>query len=951
VYPFSKLVTQQDRDTVASIRGAVARTSKIASHVSKWSSVDAADLAKMHWIHSSELALGSEFPHAVAKKYPRLMPTKHDLSVKRYVILTDEALFLTWYAPRKRKSGSSSASKDAEDEIIAELIKNYDKDGSGGLDIVEVSQFLQEAGGGRVPTHDELLWVMKTATPQRIKKNHDLLGKQELRIEHLRAAALAYSEYRQREAELDEIFDKYDDDDNGVLDRSELTNIVTDYLTETDQTKSSLEALSDEQRKLKDTRPERVKIMVEKLLQASVSIKEDVITKPEMIKALVMIQNEGKSVDPEVEDERSSVVIKMCVTLDTSKNTAHETRSEKSFKEAVKKAAYDVCGFTTGSSEVQVATSQEGEQKQGISSFEEVFAAAEAGALPRAVAGAEGSTISARDFNVSVHIPYTEKLHDDNAIAEVFTCSSFQLHFTVIVQGDLQSISNFKLSKRKLSKRLQDAGWSAKHIEETFSYFPNAFQVSDVLPLTEMVTPLVVDRMARTSRNKGLAAITNRVWKSLKSFWRTRSKMTPVALTVRLSLPMKAHNLNKTLRTELVQATCDALNAAAKSQMVLEPSRVQIRNVKSIASLMPPVNDQETPSAANQEEFEYKWDLFISYRVTSDSDLVEKLYDKITKAHPTMKVFLDKCELVLGESWGQGFADAITHSRVVVLVMSRGTFSCSHGKTCAKCPNNISRLEQSPEAEDNVILEYDLALELFEMGRVKRIVPLLVGDLEDDNRLGKMYLDFFNQFRPCLCWDAIPDKKASAIQKRACHMLSKNPELKVQLDASKDRNLANKKLREGIPSLLRGRTVKQTLHAITCMQGIKLVGLPDSTISEACKRLGDTAWDLHLLDENKEVEYYHGPKMDHTSVEILVDAFHKSHMHQQVTRRSSLLLPSRRLSHLSTSPPLLCLASDPFCPTPIWLSSWIWKRLWKNATCRTSCMRKGRTRRSRCTNR
>ncbi|MFN9939303.1 MAG: hypothetical protein ACK56I_07495, partial [bacterium] len=82
---------------------------------------------------------------------------------------------------------------------------------------------------------------------------------------------------------------------------------------------------------------------------------------------------------------------------------------------------------------------------------------------------------------------------DEKKIEEIFRGSNFELHFTVIVDGDLHSISNFKLSKRKLSKRLQDAGWSAKHIEETFSYFPNAFQVSDVLPLTEMVTPLVVD--------------------------------------------------------------------------------------------------------------------------------------------------------------------------------------------------------------------------------------------------------------------------------------------------------------------------------------------------------------------------------------------------------------------------------------------------------------------------
>ena len=192
-----------------------------------------------------------------------------------------------------------------------------------------------------------------------------------------------------------------------------------------------------------------------------------------------------------------------------------------------------------------------------------------------------------------------------------------------------------------------------------------------------------------------------------------------------------------------------------------------------------------------------------------------------------------------------------------------------------------------------MILEYELALEMFEMGRVKRIVPLLVGDQDDDSRLGNMYLDFFDKFKPCLNWDTIPDKKASTIQKRAVHMLSKIPELKLHLDASRDRNLINTKLREGIPSLMRGRTVKQTLTAIVSMHGIKLMGLPDSTISEACKRLGETAWDLRLLDENKEVEHHHGPKMDHTSVEILVDAFHKSHMHQQVTRRSALLFSSR----------------------------------------------------------
>jgi Ca2+-binding EF-hand superfamily protein len=882
--------------------------------------MDAKDLAKMHWILSSELILGSEFQHAVAKKYPRLMPTKLDQSVKRYVILTHEAMFFTWYAPRKRKSGSSSASKDAEDEIIAELVKQYDTDGSGGLDVDELGQFLQEAGGGKAPTQDELLWVMHMATPHKIKKN--ALGQQELKIEHLRAAALAYSEYRQREAELDEIFDKYDDNDNGVLDHSEMTNMVTDYLTDTDAQKNTKEELSEEQRyELEGTRPERVNAMVQKLLEASGEIKEDGITKPEMIKALVMIKNEGKAVEPEVEEDRSKFVIKLYVKLDINNKKPLETRSEQSFKEAVEKAAYDVYDLTTGASQAQVLTRLGGEQQSTSAVASQN--GERAGVMPRAGSGAGGgatvvTSIPVRDLKVSVHIPYTETLVDEKKIEEIFRGSNFELHFTVIVDGDLHSISNFKLSKRKLSKRLNDAGWSVKGMDEIFSYFPETFEVFDVLPLTEMVTPLIVDRMPRISRNNGLADIMRRMWKSLVALVnarRDRSKK-PVALSVMLSLPMKAHNLNKKMRTELALATCKALNAAAKSVQVhgtLDPSRVQIRNVRSIAA-MQPVDDQGSPStAAEHDEFEYKWDLFISYRVTSDSDLVEKLYDKIMQKHPTMRVFLDKRKLVLGEAWDQGFADAITHSRVVVLVMSRGTFSCPHGKTCVKCPNNVARLEHNPDAEDNVILEYDLALEMFEMGRVKRIVPLFIGDQDDDSRLGNMYLDFFDKFKPCLCWDAIPDWKACAIQKRACHILSKIPELKVQLDASKDRNLTNKKLREGIPSLLRGRTVKQTLNAMISMQGIKLVGLPDSSISEACKRLGETAWDLRLLDENKEVDHHHGPKMDHTSVEILVDAFHKSHMHQQV---SSLLHSSRSFAPLLSSsrvPPL----SRPLCFSPL----------------------------------
>jgi hypothetical protein len=152
---------------------------------------------------------------------------------------------------------------------------------------------------------------------------------------------------------------------------------------------------------------------------------------------------------------------------------------------------------------------------------------------------------------------------------------------------------------------------------------------------------------------------------------------------------------------------------------------------------------------------------------------------------------------------------------MVVLVMSRGTFNCKHGGQCDLCPENIARLQAKPHLEDNVLLEYDMALELFEAGRVKKIVPLLVGDIVEHGSQ-EMYRDFFDKFTPAISWKTVPDSQAIKIQKRAIHMLSKDPELKLRLESSKNRNLQNARLREGIPTLMKGRTVHQTMTAGVC---------------------------------------------------------------------------------------------------------------------------------------
>ena len=49
-------------------------------------------------------------------------------------------------------------------------------------------------------------------------------------------------------------------------------------------------------------------------------------------------------------------------------------------------------------------------------------------------------------------------------------------------------------------------------------------------------------------------------------------------------------------------------------------------------------------------------------------------------------------------------------------------------------------------------------------------------------------------------------------------------------------DLQHKHLREDTPSILKGRTVKHTLTAVTAMQGIKLVGVADDTVRYAYQK-------------------------------------------------------------------------------------------------------------------
>jgi len=260
-----------------------------ADEASKWAAYSSSKLAAERWIRCGQLTTGvGGSAHALSRAHKTLgfAPLA---SEDRYVILTKDALFVARLRARRKKQEV----KGVDDDVIAAIITNYDADGSGGLNKTEVTSFLAEASGGRRPTNDELLWVFQMATPQKLKGKELRSDKLELKTEHLQAAALAWTEYREREEEINTIFSTYDKDGDEDLDRNELSAFITDYITQADaQADAGMKAPE------RPALEKRVQDMVSKVLKecdvvddSGEAFGDGTITKPEMIKALVIIRN------------------------------------------------------------------------------------------------------------------------------------------------------------------------------------------------------------------------------------------------------------------------------------------------------------------------------------------------------------------------------------------------------------------------------------------------------------------------------------------------------------------------------------------------------------------------------------------------------------------------------------------------------------------------------------
>ncbi|KAJ3119432.1 hypothetical protein HK098_005507 [Nowakowskiella sp. JEL0407] len=111
--------------------------------------------------------------------------------------------------------------------------------------------------------------------------------------------------------------------------------------------------------------------------------------------------------------------------------------------------------------------------------------------------------------------------------------------------------------------------------------------------------------------------------------------------------------------------------------------------------------------------------IFISYRQKTCKAQAEKLYLQTLARDSSRKVFWDEMSIPVGVDWKQYFLDNIGKAYVAILLISKATLD-TFGNT---------------GVADNVLLEWDRALDLYEDGKLK-IFPVLI--LEN----GETELDF-----------------------------------------------------------------------------------------------------------------------------------------------------------------------------------------------------------------
>ena len=216
-----------------------------------------------------------------------------------------------------------------------------------------------------------------------------------------------------------------------------------------------------------------------------------------------------------------------------------------------------------------------------------------------------------------------------------------------------------------------------------------------------------------------------------------------------------------------------------------------------------------------------KYDVFLSYRVASDSLHVEKLYQLLTAQG--FKVYWDKLCLEPGVDWEQGFCEGLVSSRAFVPLLSRDAIN--HPSIDWQ---NFSKLTADSKC-DNVFLEHRLAVELQGLGLIEKVFPVFIGNLDATT------LEYSHYFGSG-CHPSLSEVTVKSVEEKLRHHMESQA--------------------LGTP-VVPDRTVASVVGAITACQGAFIVGPADATFAAAAASIAKMLTDVPMTQSPRGGTHVH----------------------------------------------------------------------------------------------
>ena len=229
-----------------------------------------------------------------------------------------------------------------------------------------------------------------------------------------------------------------------------------------------------------------------------------------------------------------------------------------------------------------------------------------------------------------------------------------------------------------------------------------------------------------------------------------------------------------------------------------------------------------------------KYDVFLSYRVASDSHHVEKLYNLLIAQG--FKVYWDKFCLESGVDWEQGFCEGLVSSRAFVPLLSRDAINHPD-----KALQNFSKLTDVSNC-DNVYLEHRLAVELQGLGLIEKMFPIFIGNLDATTS------EYSHYFGSC-CHPSLPEVTVKSVEEKLRHHMESQA--------------------LGTP-VVPDRTVKSVVDAITACQGAFIVGPADATFAAAAASIAKMLTDAPVTQSPRGGTHVHQALKDTMDIKAMV---------------------------------------------------------------------------------